>query len=76
MDRTNIPNFKLLNEYPEEINANTMADVGATAYKKKQTFPLLRPLLTERNLANNIQLPPDLPTSHPPNSTPYFYLSP
>lgn len=34
MDRTNISNFKLLNEYPEEISANTMADVGATAYRK------------------------------------------
>lgn len=36
MDRTNIPNFKLLNEYAEEINANTMADVGTTAYRKSK----------------------------------------
>lgn len=32
MDRTNIPNFKLLTEYAEEINANTMTDAGVTEY--------------------------------------------
>lgn len=40
MDRTKIPNFKLLTEYAEEINANTMTDVSQNMEKANIYFTL------------------------------------